>query len=93
MARTSDGFALAETDFALRREGDVLGLAQSGLPGLRVATLARQDHRELAAAARAHAGDLLDEEGAFRAAGAPLARELTAGWLARVFAGDPAPGS
>ena len=30
--RTSDGFELAETDFALRREGDVLGLAQSGLP-------------------------------------------------------------
>ena len=32
VARTTDGFELAETDFALRREGDVLGLAQSGLP-------------------------------------------------------------
>ena len=36
-------------DFELRREGDVLGLAQSGLPRLRVASLQREDHRELAA--------------------------------------------
>ncbi len=39
VASTTDGFALAERDFELRREGDVLGLAQSGLPRLRVATL------------------------------------------------------
>ncbi len=91
--RTSDGFELAETDFQLRREGDVLGLAQSGLPRLRVATLARQDHRELAAAARRHAEALLDHDGGFRQAGAPLARELTDGWLARVFAGEPASGA
>jgi ATP-dependent DNA helicase RecG len=93
VARTGDGFELAEVDFALRREGDVLGLAQSGLPRLRVATLARQDHRALAAAARGHAEALLDEGGGFRAGGAPLAAELTTGWLARVFAGDPAPGA
>ena len=93
VARTADGFELAETDFALRREGDVLGLAQSGLPRLRVATLARQDHRELATAARRHAEALLDHDGGFRQAGAPLARELTEGWLARVFAGDPASGA
>jgi len=91
--RTSDGFELAETDFALRREGDVLGLAQSGLPRLRVATLERRDHRALAVAARRHAEGLLDGRGAFRAAGAPLAAELTGGWLARVFAGDPASGA
>ena len=91
--RTSDGFELAETDFQLRREGDVLGLAQSGLPRLRVATLARQDHRELAAAARRHAEALLDHDGGFRQAGAPLARELTEGWLAGVFAGEPASGA
>ena len=30
LADTTDGFALARTDFALRREGDVLGSAQSG---------------------------------------------------------------
>ena len=55
VAATTDGFALAERDFELRREGDVLGLAQSGLPRLRVATLANPDHRELAARARAYA--------------------------------------
>jgi ATP-dependent DNA helicase RecG len=93
VARTTDGFDLAETDFALRREGDVLGLAQSGLPRLRVATLARADHRALAVAARRQAEALLDPKGGFRQAGAPLARELTAGWLARVFAGEPASGA
>lgn len=93
VARTTDGFELAETDFALRREGDVLGLAQSGLPRLRVATLERVDHRELAGAARGYAEALLDETGGFRQAGAPLARELTEGWLARVFAGEPASGA
>ncbi len=30
VASTSDGFALAEADLAQRREGDVLGLSQSG---------------------------------------------------------------
>ena len=39
--RSRDGFELAERDFELRREGDVLGLAQSGLPRLRVASLQR----------------------------------------------------
>ena len=34
-----DGFALAEKDFELRKEGNVLGLAQSGFPRLRVASL------------------------------------------------------
>jgi ATP-dependent DNA helicase RecG len=93
VARTTDGFELAEIDFELRREGDVLGLAQSGLPRLRVATLARADHRVLAGGARRHAEALLDHDGGFREAGAPLARELTEGWLARVFAGDPASGA
>jgi len=90
---STDGFELAERDFELRREGDVLGLAQSGLPGLRVATLARHDHRELAVAARRHAEALLDGQGHLRQAGDPLAVELTDGWLARVFAGDPASGA
>ena len=60
-AEVTDGFELAERDFELRREGDVLGFAQSGLPGLRVASLTRQDHRELAVSARAAAERLLDE--------------------------------
>ncbi len=90
VASTTDGFALAEKDFELRREGNVLGLAQSGLPRLRVATLADPAHRELAALARVHAEALLDEDGRLPADLPDLARELEHGWLARVFAGDPA---
>ena len=90
---TTDGFALAETDFTLRREGDVLGLAQSGLPRLRVATLARRDHRALAVAARRHAEALVDQQGRLRGAAEPLRRELGEGWLAPVVAGEPAPGA
>jgi ATP-dependent DNA helicase RecG len=84
VTRTTDGFELAETDWELRREGDVLGLVQSGLPQLRVASLQREDHRSLATQARAHAESLVD-------AGLPasLKHELTRGWLSRVFSGDP----
>ncbi len=39
IAATNDGFALAEQDLLLRGEGDVLGLRQSGLPGLHAASL------------------------------------------------------
>ena len=69
IAELSDGFELAERDFELRREGDVLGFAQSGLPGLRVASLTRVDHRELAVQARAAAERLLDADGSLDAAG------------------------
>ena len=48
VAEIRDGFELAERDWELRREGDVLGLVQSGLPRLRIASLQRDDHRELA---------------------------------------------
>jgi ATP-dependent DNA helicase RecG len=56
--RTSDGFELAEYDLRLRGEGEVLGERQSGLPGLRLASLltdqalldaARSDARSLIA--------------------------------------------
>ncbi len=86
---TTDGFELAERDFELRREGDVLGLAQSGLPRLRVATLASLEHRELATHARGWAEQLLDERGVL-ADEPELARELAQGWLRRVHDGDPA---
>ena len=39
MERTSDGFALAEADLQLRGPGDLFGTAQSGVAGLRVASL------------------------------------------------------
>jgi ATP-dependent DNA helicase RecG len=89
----SDGFELAERDFELRREGDVLGLAQSGLPRLRVASLQDKSHVALARRAREHAESLLDETGALAAGEVALARELQHGWLERVWAGDPASGA
>jgi ATP-dependent DNA helicase RecG len=42
LANTSDGFALAELDLEQRREGELLGLSQSGLPPLRVASLSNK---------------------------------------------------
>jgi ATP-dependent DNA helicase RecG len=89
VATTLDGFVLAEKDFELRREGDVLGLAQSGLPRLRVASLQRDDHRELAAIARGHAERLLDDDGQLSADDARLGNELAGGWLSRVASAEP----
>jgi ATP-dependent DNA helicase RecG len=88
-----DGFELAEKDFELRREGDVLGLAQSGLPRLRVASLQNRDHVALAKRARDHAERLLDANGRLSPDAAPLLRELERGWLQRVWAGEPASGA
>jgi len=85
-----DGFALAERDWELRREGDVLGLVQSGLPRLRVASLQLERHRELAIAARATAEALLDDAGRLRGDGAALARELAVGWLSDIAEATPA---
>jgi ATP-dependent DNA helicase RecG len=90
LVATRDGFALAEEDFALRREGDVLGFAQSGFPRLRVASLQRPDHRDLAIAARRHAEELLDQDGRLRPdAGPALKTELEAGWLSRLVTAEP----
>jgi ATP-dependent DNA helicase RecG len=79
-----DGFELAERDWELRREGNVLGLVQSGLPELRVASLQREGHRELAVRAREIAESLLDDAGELRPDHDALAAELRAGWLAGV---------
>ena len=97
LAEIRDGFELAERDFELRREGDVLGFAQSGLPGLRVASLTRRDHQALAVRARQAAEALLDEAGTLDEAGRPelaaVAVELREGWLRRLVAAEPASGS
>ena len=93
VAELRDGFELAERDFELRREGDVLGLAQSGLPRLRVASLQDRGHVALARRARETAEALLDASGAIPASAASLRRELEGGWLERVWVGDPESGA
>jgi len=93
VAETNDGFALAEKDFELRQEGDVLGLAQSGFPRLRVASLQVAEHRDLAVRARTHAESLLDAAGRMAPPRPALAAELETGWLRRVAAAEPATGA
>jgi ATP-dependent DNA helicase RecG len=60
MRSTDDGFAIAEEDLRLRGAGDVLGLAQSGLPRFRIADLETQ--AELMRVARDDARLLLDQD-------------------------------
>ena len=85
---TRDGFVLAEKDFELRGEGDVLGLTQSGLPRLRVASLTQPGHQDLAVRCRKVAESLLDEHGELPAGLARLREELERGWLASIAAGE-----
>ena len=59
LARTNDGFEIAEADLRLRGPGDFFGTRQSGLPTLR---MARLDDRDLLAQARAEAGPLLQAD-------------------------------
>jgi ATP-dependent DNA helicase RecG len=53
LEKTSDGFEVAEADWDMRGPGDLLGTAQSGLPGLKIGNLKRdaQLMRESRAAA------------------------------------------
>ena len=88
LATHDDGFELAELDLELRREGELLGLHQSGLPTLRIASLRNKEDRERAAQARAVAERLVDERGALLPGHDGLATELQEGWLARVGAGE-----
>jgi len=57
---TDDGFELAEYDLRLRGEGEVLGDRQSGLPGLRLASLATD--QELLEQSREDARRLIEED-------------------------------
>jgi ATP-dependent DNA helicase RecG len=88
LAATRDGFALAELDLQLRKEGEQLGLQQSGLPPLRIASLADAGHRRLTREARAVAERLVTEDGRLRPDLTGLAIELERGWLARIGAGE-----
>jgi ATP-dependent DNA helicase RecG len=61
VASTTDGFELARLDVEQRREGDVLGVAQSGRRSqLKLLSLLRDE--DLIVAARAEAGDLVAED-------------------------------
>ena len=93
LGQDHDGFELAEKDFELRKEGNVLGLAQSGFPRLRVASLQVPAHRDLAARARAQAETMLDAEGSLDPPEPILAAELERGWLRHLVAAEPASGT
>jgi ATP-dependent DNA helicase RecG len=88
LATHHDGFELAEMDLELRREGELLGLHQSGLPTLRIASLRRPEDRRRSLRARGIAEGLLDESGAIRPGLEALRAEIETGWLARVGAGE-----
>lgn len=66
VASTLDGFELADLDLRERREGDVLGLNQSGNP-ITLKLLSLLDHREIIEAARDFAeAAYLDDPGSHR---------------------------
>jgi ATP-dependent DNA helicase RecG len=60
MARTTDGFALADEDLRLRGEGTLFDVRQSGMPDLRLARLA--EDLELVKRARRRAFALISED-------------------------------
>ncbi len=82
LAQTQDGFALAEEDLKLRGPGEFFGTRQSGLPALRIATLA--DVRTLEEA-REEGQQLLQEDPALEAPEHRLlAQALEDFWRSRV---------
>jgi ATP-dependent DNA helicase RecG len=85
---SDDGFELAEEDWRLRGEGDVLGLTQSGLPRMRLASLTREEDRKLALHCREQAERLIDENGRLRPGYEALGFELEQGWLADIASGE-----
>lgn len=74
---TEDGFRIAEEDLAMRGAGDVLGVAQSGLPRFRIADLERQ--ADLMALAQSDARTLLAADPDLTGARGQAARILL--WL------------
>lgn len=77
LARTTDGFEIAEQDLQLRGPGEMLGTRQSGLPTLRVANLLR-DH-DVMETARGEADTVLGERGIPE----PLLAHLDEAWTRR----------
>lgn len=60
LEKTTDGFAVAEEDLKLRGPGELLGTAQSGLPGLQLGDLVRD--QALVKVARQLAAEVLDRD-------------------------------
>ena len=60
MARTTDGFELADEDLKLRGEGTLFDTKQSGMPDLKLARLA--EDLDLVKRARTRAFDLIDDD-------------------------------
>ena len=77
LRETEDGFRISEEDLALRGAGDVLGVAQSGLPRFRVADLERQ--AGLMEVAQSDARKLLSDEPTLAGARGQAVRMLL--WL------------
>ena len=75
LRRTEDGFEIAETDWALRGGGDLLGLRQSGFPDYRIADPVA--HRDLLFAAAADARLCLQKDPKFESPRGQALRVLT----------------
>lgn len=80
VASTLDGFALADLDLEERREGDVLGLNQSGTP-ITLRLLSLLEHREIIEAAREYAESVYADD-------PTLARHRGLATLAAPFSAD-----
>ena len=83
MARTNDGFKIAEVDLEIRGPGELLGTRQSGLPDFRVANLIR-DRNILEEARRAADGWLRDDPRLERPESKPLRTVLAHRWAGRL---------
>lgn len=73
MAKTTDGFALAEKDLEIRGPGEVFGQKQAGAPPFRVADLMRD--RELLVMARRDAAAWIERSPELRGPGEDLLRK------------------
>ncbi|MFQ6672707.1 MAG: DNA helicase RecG, partial [Candidatus Tectimicrobiota bacterium] len=83
MARTTDGFVIAEKDLELRGPGELVGTRQSGLPELRYANLVR-DQRVLEEARRAAFALLADDPALARPEHQALKRAFERQWAEKV---------
>jgi len=83
MARTNDGFKIAEVDLEIRGPGELLGTRQSGLPDFRVANLIR-DRNILEEARKAAEGWLHDDPRLERPESKPLRTVLAHRWAGRL---------